>query len=323
MDTFTHFLSGNILYMLFKDSKFSKRENQSLYVFSITSAVLPDFDLFFKIFGSLAYYENHRGITHSLFFLTILIAASFFYFKKKTGTRLNKFFLIVAVNLFFHLFLDLTNSYGTMILSPLSDYRFSWDVFYIMDFVIISLFAAAILINRILKKFELNKYIAFLVLLLFSGYFLYSIYLNLTIKNKTKYILNDSKQRFVSVLPGKLWVLNKNVIFEDASHYYFAEYLPDRFIATQFPKFNLEIIENDFIFQKIIKADIMNFYLSFSRFPSYSISQNKDNIELKIFDLRFYDETFNPNNDMFALNFTYIKKSDSISFKFNKISGLI
>ena len=323
MDTFTHFLSGNILYMLFKDSIFSKKENQKLYLFSITSAVLPDFDLFFKIFGSLAYYENHRGITHSLLFLSVIIAASFFYFKKKTGFSFNKFFLIIASNLIFHLFLDLTNSYGTMILSPFSDHKFSLDVFYIMDFVIIFLFAAALLINRILKKFELNKYIASFVLLFFCGYYFYSLFLNLTIKNRTEYILSGSSQKFASVLPGKLWVFNKNVILEDKSYYYFAEYLPNRFIATQFPKFNLEIIENDFVFQKVINAEIMNFYLSFSRFPSYSISQNKDNIELKIFDLRFYDEAFNPNNDMFALNFTYIKKSDSISFKFNKISGLI
>ncbi len=323
MDTLTHFLSGNILYMFFKNNSYPKQDNQKLYALSIISSVLPDFDLIYKLFGSIQYYKNHRGITHSIILISILLICSYFFCKKKTGIKLNKYFLIISINLMFHLFLDLTNSYGTMIFSPFSNYRVSWDIFFIMDFIIILLFSSALLINRILKKYALHKYIASVSIFIFSAYFLYSLFYGKYIAKKVEYILNGTGQKITSVLPGKLWAFNKTVILEDDSHFYAAEYLPDRFIATQFPKFSLSIIENDFIFQKIINTNILKFYLDFSRFPAYKLTYNSDNIELLIYDLRFYDEHLNPDNSMFGLNFRYIKKTDTLTFKFNKLTGII
>jgi membrane-bound metal-dependent hydrolase YbcI (DUF457 family) len=104
-------------------------------------AVFPDVDIFAGelAHNRLAIMTWHRNITHSvvmlpvwallLALLTLLLARRLRWPAPRFGTL----FLIYAAALGSHVFLDLITSFGTMVWSPVSYKRVSWDWVFIID----------------------------------------------------------------------------------------------------------------------------------------------------------------------------------------------
>ncbi len=97
-------------------------------------ALLPDADYFFIFWDRLAFIRYHRGFTHSLAALPLFALAGALAGRMFGGPRWFKpIFVIGLVVLGSHLFLDLTTSYGTQLLNPISDRRFALDWIFIID----------------------------------------------------------------------------------------------------------------------------------------------------------------------------------------------
>ena len=157
MDTITHGIVGALIGKAF----FAERDEPSAngqparsdrgasvaIVATTLGAIFPDIDTFAGPLArnSLAILEWHRNITHSLVMLPVwaillalltLIVARWRGWQSPSGPRL---FLIYAVGLASHIFLDVITSFGTMVWSPIRYTRVAWDWMFILDFTLVAL----------------------------------------------------------------------------------------------------------------------------------------------------------------------------------------
>lgn len=147
MDDLTHAFTGALL----AKAVFSGEEKEEKIVVRAlwVSALAPDIDFILRAFGFETYILYHRGFTHSLFglpFLALLLGWIFYHLGPLKRLRYLTF--LCACGIASHIFLDLITSYGTMVLSPLSDRRFSWDLVFIIDPVFTSIVAFPLLLSR-------------------------------------------------------------------------------------------------------------------------------------------------------------------------------
>jgi inner membrane protein len=132
MDTITHVLTGGVIAKAIDDEKIGNWGT----IAGLAMGFFPDSDFVLGLFNRQFYLEYHRDFTHSLilvpfyalFFSWLFVKIS----KRHTFWSYYKICLLVLVS---HVILDLLTSYGTMILSPFSEHRFSWDLVFIIDLV--------------------------------------------------------------------------------------------------------------------------------------------------------------------------------------------
>ena len=124
MDPVTHALSGVLIHRL------GFRRKAALLVVLI-SAVAPDLDYVARFWGADALLQYHRGITHGILALAVFPLLMGIAFRNKGGFFYYYFVSILGYGA--HLLLDLTNQYGTQILSPLDWNRYALDLTFIID----------------------------------------------------------------------------------------------------------------------------------------------------------------------------------------------
>ncbi|CAA6823172.1 MAG: Integral membrane protein [uncultured Thiotrichaceae bacterium] len=102
------------------------------------AAMTPDLDVLIRSSADpLLNLEFHRQFTHSLFFIPIggLLCSLILFplLGKRWGFSFTQTLLWCMVGFATHGLLDGCTSYGTLLLWPLSDHRFSWDTISIID----------------------------------------------------------------------------------------------------------------------------------------------------------------------------------------------
>ncbi len=339
MDLVTHTAAGGIFYLLFASNKYLKTEKKKLLLISTFAAVFPDIDIIFKIFGEIFFYKMHRGITHSIFFNIFLLTGVYYYLRKKSCEKINIYFSLISLNIVFHIFLDITTSYGTMIFEPFSDYRASIDLFFIIDILILAAFIIPCIIHFIFRKLFFSKCLAIAAFIFFFSYCFYSYIQSVKMRKEIMFITENTGVSFVKVLPGPLIANYKNIILEDAFCYHYGPYATDGFITTQFQKFDKKIIKNITGFSKLLNSSILDFYLSFTRFPVYTIEDNIKTTVLEIFDIRYYFDIYGErlkkndfikiasrlfsNKPVFTFKIILDKKQNELTYSFHKTKGKI
>ncbi len=130
MDTATHALTGYIISRAGLNRGLEKWGDRA----AVAAAIFPDLDLLSNLFGTEAALKYHRSLTNSIF---LLVPFSLFFALvscRISGIRkFWNFFWIWLGVMGVHTFQDLITSYGTMILSPFSNHRFSLDWVFIVD----------------------------------------------------------------------------------------------------------------------------------------------------------------------------------------------
>jgi inner membrane protein len=132
MDTITHTLAGAVIAKAINDEKLGNWGT----IAGLAMGFFPDSDFVLGLFNQQFYLEYHRDFTHSL--LLIPLYALFFswlFVKISKRHHFWGYFKICLPVLVSHVILDLLTSYGTMILSPFYEHRFSWDLVFIIDLV--------------------------------------------------------------------------------------------------------------------------------------------------------------------------------------------
>jgi inner membrane protein len=148
MDTVTHGLTGWLAARALPDKWKGEHPAIATAVVALGS-VLPDADHAASLLGSASYLRIHRGLSHSLFGISVssLVVALLFarFGRWKDAKRL---FLLALVGQVSHVVLDLLNAFGTQVLQPFSDARLSLDLLFVVDLVFTGIVVAGIVLSR-------------------------------------------------------------------------------------------------------------------------------------------------------------------------------
>jgi inner membrane protein len=135
MDTTTHALAGYVI----AKTGIARDTGKWGTIAGVSAAIFPDIDLLLGFLGTEFSLKYHRNLTNSVFLavpFSLLFAWLFVRISKIR--RFWTFFVIWIVEILAHTFMDLMTSYGTMILSPLSDQRFALDWLFIVDLFLVA-----------------------------------------------------------------------------------------------------------------------------------------------------------------------------------------
>jgi inner membrane protein len=149
MDSLTHMVTGAVIAKAIEDEKVG---NWGI-VAGLATGFFPDTDFVLGLFNRRFYLEYHRDFTHSL--LLIPFYALFFswlFVKISKRQHFWSFYKICLPVLASHVLLDLLTSYGTMIFSPFSEHRYSWDLVFIVDLVFSGIVAIPWLASMLRKS---------------------------------------------------------------------------------------------------------------------------------------------------------------------------
>ena len=132
MDSITHTITGAVIARAVQDEKVGKWGT----IAGVAMGIFPDTDFVLGLFSRQSHLEYHRAFTHSLILLPFYaLFFSWIFVKLSKRRELWSFYKICFLVLASHILLDLFTSYGTMILSPLSNQRFAWDLTFIVDLI--------------------------------------------------------------------------------------------------------------------------------------------------------------------------------------------
>ncbi|ATX82734.1 Membrane-bound metal-dependent hydrolase YbcI, DUF457 family [Mariprofundus ferrinatatus] len=163
MDPVTHAISGAALARAIPKHHLPPLQ----LIFLILLTMAPDADIVLRLFSETTYLLHHRGLTHSILLIPLWAWLIFTLSSRRIRENPSMPWLIGAA-LSMHIFLDLITTFGTMIMAPLSDWRASLDLVFIID----PFFSALILIPLLLGliwKGQKRK-MGILSLLLMCGY---------------------------------------------------------------------------------------------------------------------------------------------------------
>jgi membrane-bound metal-dependent hydrolase YbcI (DUF457 family) len=155
MDTITHGIAGALIAKAAfrgQDMLSAKPLNRErIITWSLMlGAIFPDSDVLREFFSrnDLLIVTWHRSITHSLvclpFFVLALAALTrwFVRWRKWDSPSFGALVAIYTVGILSHILLDLVTSFGTMIWSPVKWSRPAWDLIFIIDFTLTTIFLA-------------------------------------------------------------------------------------------------------------------------------------------------------------------------------------
>ncbi|WP_353683245.1 metal-dependent hydrolase [Thermodesulfovibrio sp. 3907-1M] len=137
MDPVTHTLSGFVVGKTIT-------KNKTIFAIILVASILPDIDIILRFHSRELFLMYHRGITHGIGALFLFPLLPGIIFRKKLGflKAYASAFIAYAV----HLFLDLTNQYGTKILSPFDWNSYSLSLTFIVDpYVLLPLLTVVVL----------------------------------------------------------------------------------------------------------------------------------------------------------------------------------
>jgi len=128
MDPLTHALSGAAL-----ARALLRRPLPGRYVILLVLLTMaPDADFVLKFISDTTYLQYHRGITHSVLMLPLW---TWLIYSLQPSRRRNQTLApwLIGSAIGLHIFFDLITSFGTMLLAPLSDWRATLDLVFIID----------------------------------------------------------------------------------------------------------------------------------------------------------------------------------------------
>lgn len=131
----------------------------------------PDADYVLKFFSDITYLQYHRGITHSLLMLPLW---TWLIHSLLAGRRSLLPPWLIGGAILLHIMLDLITSFGTMILAPVSDWRASFDLVFIIDPLFTFSIAAPLLLALAWK--HRRRLLAFTSAILGASYILLAAY---------------------------------------------------------------------------------------------------------------------------------------------------
>jgi inner membrane protein len=101
----------------------------------LVASNIPDIDVIAGLWGADVYLEHHRGFTHSLLGLPVmvLLTVGLFVVLFRRSIRTGPAVLLATVGLLVHIAFDWTNVYGIRLLTPLNETWYRLDITAVID----------------------------------------------------------------------------------------------------------------------------------------------------------------------------------------------
>lgn len=260
MDPVTHTLSGVIIYHLGFNRK------AALFVL-LFSAVAPDLDYVTRLWGTDIFLRYHRGITHGILALGLFPLLTAFIFRNKGGFLY--YYCLSFLAYTSHLLLDLSNQYGTRILSPLDWTPYSLDLTFIIDlYITIGLLLGVVLCIKNKKRAAV---IAICTILLLVGYIGGRAYLQGQVKQFLKTKVDANIYKLYPLPNGFLrwWFVTKT---ENEAQTGMADLFMQK--VCLYEKYNL--VNNDPAVAEARKNRIIQNFLCFARQPYVEVNRRQN-----------------------------------------------
>lgn len=168
---------------------FQKRLGRRAILWGAIAGLIPDLDVVIRSSNDpLLHLVHHRGFTHSIYFSLVVApllgALLHSYYNRRHGGQSADLFtwiMLILWGLVTHPLLDMFTVYGTQLLWPFSNYRFSFSAVSVIDPVYTGILLISVLLGIALKNYaRLSQWLAILALFITSGYLLYGIEVNQT-----------------------------------------------------------------------------------------------------------------------------------------------
>lgn len=172
MDTITHALSGALLARAMGRGVRAPGvpTTAQLVAAGTVAAAFPDTDIVTSMFSSLAYLTAHRGVTHSFLMLPLWAVLLALLMGVLTRKPLRGFLWVCGAGLAIHIVGDLITSFGTMVLAPLSDRRFSIGTTFIIDLILTGIIVLGLLASAIWRRSRVPAILGLAVLCGYIGF---------------------------------------------------------------------------------------------------------------------------------------------------------
>ncbi len=269
---------------------------QTVMFATLIGSQAPDFDTILKLKNNAQYIRNHRGITHSIpavLLWPILITAILSFFVP----GLNNFHLWLwsFVAVFFHVFVDIFNAYGTQALSPFKKKWIALGVIYIFDpFIFFSH-----VITIVIWQMGVQQGYAFLGLyLILPIYYYWRFSTRKEVYQKAKQEHPDATHIFISpTINWQRW----HVVIRTKKMMYVAQAIGDQ--LNYFESYPFEPIPNHPIINAALKDENLAAFLSFSPSYRWEIVNEADHHEVRFIDLRYRSKGHYPFVAIVKLDF--------------------
>ena len=152
MDNLTHSMTAALTAKFVDKGDPAQAASRSRTIFwlLIASVNFPDLDVVMALFRDpILTIKTHRWITHSVLaapLFAVIPAAIFYRFSKLKNFRL--LWLVALIGIYIHIVSDLVTPYGTMLLAPFSNHRFTLSSQFIVDLYFTFGLLAFILLGR-------------------------------------------------------------------------------------------------------------------------------------------------------------------------------
>ncbi|PCH63676.1 MAG: hypothetical protein COC04_04125 [Gammaproteobacteria bacterium] len=220
MDLVSHVLIGACVAQIPSHStNNSAHSNLSFYQRALIggiAAIFPDIDYLLFLWNPLEFLAYwHRAETHSLLLapLWALLLTKLWMLSNRLKQVQQLVFWICILGVLSHSMLDSLTTYGTQWFSPLSDYRISWNLLFIVD----GYFTIVVVITFLCMYFWPHKKIALFILLLPISYLFLVYQIKLIAYQEIRSSLVD-KTSTISILPQPFSPFYWHVIRENKEH---------------------------------------------------------------------------------------------------------
>ncbi len=283
MDSITHGLIGTVIGRAGFERDLGKWAQRT----GLVMALFPDTDFILRIFGEEFFLRYHRSITHSILFLPIFSLIFTILFVNISGIKKAlSFYILCFLSLTSHIIFDLLTSFGTIVLAPLTDRRFSWDILFILDPYLTGIVLLSLLIPLFTGKYRQKIALyGLLILMLYVAVCTYEHHKAIDMGYKIG--TRGPGHSHVEALPRPLspfkWMVmieSEDILHQDIIDTWRGQIVED-IRWNRWPE--------SIWFNKALNLSGVKFYMWFARFPVAIVRDTPEGYHIVDFmDLRFY-----------------------------------
>lgn len=321
MDTLTHIVAGASI----GEAVLGKKVGKKAMLWGALAANAPDVDAVMNFFVSdVDSLVMHRGLSHSVFTAIVMgpiLGWLLWRMYTKKEAHWKEWAIMVTLNIFFHLFLDMCTVYGTGILTPFTDYRYSFDTIFVADPIytlplLVSVIALLIVNKNHPSRDTWNK----TGLALSSIYMIFAFYNHSAAINsveraaKEKNIRSEQFLATPTLFNNILW----NVVVKDSSGYWMGNYS----IFDEDPTPELYFVnENSQLMADLTNQEDISKLKKFAN-GFYSVTRDGDKTQFNVIRFGTVNGWENPNSK-FAFSFDLTPGADnSMVVQEGRIEGM-
>jgi inner membrane protein len=281
LDNVTHALLGYAVYAGTKERGSDRNHIEKHKKWYIAAAVLgaeiPDIEAFTTFFGYEAYLYWHRDFTHSILFapfMALFTIAILRLFSRQRSLSWKRMYWLALGGVTTHWLFDFFNTWGTGLLEPFVNERYSLGILPIIDIVLIIIFAVGFYLR---KKVGTRRAFQWVWTLIF-------IYISIQ-AGQNVWIKQEMSARYdqlvvaADFIPGQFTVVGKK---GDTVEIY------SRSLFVEGEKIILESNEDPALVEEVLKDPEAQAIAWFSPFVVIAVEQQEGETRAILFDPRFY-----------------------------------